>query len=450
MALKLDCNICAASLEADDLAIRRGIITCQYCNTILRITDKGTEVYAEEIKHRPLPDSVSVERDKDGQITVKVSNYFGLTQRQQLITKSLSILLIVLFFVALLQYTQPMPAYSRIPLLLFIAGGGIYFIIGLRNKAPEFVINNDVIIPSLGSPKISRKEVKQIYAVENRLHSSERGTATNVSLCLLTKDGKRTILVNNIPDVSTALQLEELVEVELEIFNLPVYGDSDLPRKKDWLEIKSASDKEMLDSFLCEYCGNHLTVTPQIRTRGFATCEYCTGLTLLHESDNQEPILGLPQDNLNARQFRVENKPNGLAIYPSMRSTLKPVLILGHGKLHSTRFDGTLFTLDISDINKFFVREMVRDQDEKEPFKWDDLGAKWHRFKNNWRRTYMEAYAYSGDVDEESKQQSPLEFKQYQLMAHMNDSRDYWLISNIDDPREALFLSQALKADLSS
>jgi hypothetical protein len=36
----------------------------------------------------------------------------------------------------------------------------------------------------------------------------------------------------------------------------------------------------------------------------------------------------------------------------------------------------------------------------------------------------------------------------YQLIARMEDGRDYWLIKTIDEPREALYLAQVLTAVL--
>lgn len=459
MALKLYCTMCAASLDADDLAIRRGIVTCQYCSTLLRITPKGTEAYQDEIEHRPPPPGIKVTHASPNQVSITVPRSKGMASviNKREVIKGAKIGtglilalsgLIVLFGLALTLIGLPL-GMALLPMACNVFLWGIIpailisiFIVGAAQKTlPPFEIKDDIIYPSMmGSKKLHKNNVKQIYAAVAKLNTGQGEPVTSASIYALTENGKRVPLVGPVTDEEMALQLEEIIEVELGIFNLPVYGDADLPRQTDLSKVESTAVPEPIEDLVCDYCGIGLKETPEARKRGFIVCEHCTGLTLLYVPGSERPVLGLPEKNLADGQYRVEHKSQGLAIYPQKGDTTKPVLGVGKGKIHSARLGGSYRTIDLADVTLFQVREIPPDPDAKAELNLENVKNVVNFFGN-----LKDSMAYSGEVDPENMLLNAMGLTKYQLIVRLQDGRDFWLIKEIDDPREALFLVKTLE-----
>lgn len=459
MALKLDCTMCAASLAADDLAIRRGMTTCEYCSTLLRITPKGTETYQEEVEQRPLPKGFTVTHTPPNQVSITVlrSKSAGIVINKPEMIKGLKIgtvftiaisALILLFGIFLAVVISPELGLGFIPfsctafifLIIPAVLVSILVVSASQKTLPTFVIQGDTIYPAvMGSAKLQKKEVKQIYAAVTQVNTGQKEPFISTMIYALTENGKRVALLGPIGDPEIGLQLEELIEIELGIFNLPVYGDADLPRQTDIAQIESPIPQPMA-ALLCEFCGANLLETAAARKRGFLVCEHCTGLTLLYEPGSERPILGLPQENLAAGQYRVEPTSIGLVIFPQGSSAANAVVTVDNVQLHSARLGGAVRTLALSDIAKFQVREIAEESGKSTGSDLENV-VNLAKFFDNLK----ESMAYSGEVDPQKMLLNSFGVSKYQLIACMNDGRDYWLIKTIDDPKEALFLAKTLK-----
>ena len=458
MALKLDCTMCAASLVADDLAIRRGMATCQYCGTLLRITPKGTEAYQDEIEQRPLPPGFTVTHTPPDlvSITVPRSKSAGIVINKPEITKGLKIGIgitvavsgfILLFGIFLALIFSPEFGLGFIPIscttffLLIIPAVlvSILVVSAMQKTLPTLTIQGNIIHPAvMGSAKLQKKEIKQIYAAVTQLNTGQGQSLTTTMVYALTENGKRVPLLGPVGEAETGLQLEELIEVELGIFNLPVYGDADLPRQTDVAQLDSPSVPQPMAALVCDYCGAGLQETPEARKRGFLVCEHCTGLTLLYEPGGERPVLGLPEENLPAGQYRVEHNEKRLAIFSAGSSGANAIVTVDEAQLHTARLGGAVQTLALADIAKFQVREIT-----EEPTGGSDIANAVNVFK--FLGTLKESMAYSGEVDPQKMLLNTFGISKYQLIARMKDGRDYWLIKTIDDPREALFLAKTLE-----
>jgi hypothetical protein len=104
---------------------------------------------------------------------------------------------------------------------------------------------------------------------------------------------------------------------------------------------------------------------------------------------------------------------------------------------------GAVRTLVLADIAKFQVREITEELGENGGI---GLGNAANLVK--FFGTLKDSMAYSGEVDPQQMLLNSLGATSYQLIARMEDGRDYWLIKTIDEPREALYLAQVLTAVL--
>lgn len=460
MALKLDCTMCAASLVADDLAIRQGMVTCQYCSTLLRITPKGTEVYQAEIGQRPLPPGFTVIHTPPDlvSITVPRSKSAGIVINKPEVVKGLKIGigitvavsgLILLFGIFLAILFSPEFGLGLLPfacttfffLIIPAVLVSILVVSAMQKTLPTFSIQGDTIHPAvMGSPKLQKKEIKQIYAAVTELNAGEEKPRITTMVYALTENGKRVPLLGPVGESEIGLQLEELIEVELGIFNLPVFGDADLPKQTDVSQIETSTATQPMAAFACEFCGAHLQETPESRKRGFIVCEHCTGLTLLYEPDGKRPVLGLPKDNLLAGQYRVEQNLHGLVIYQRENDPTDAVVTVDNTQLHSARLGGAVRTLALADIAKFQVREISEKSSTQGASDLQNL-ANLGKFFG----TLKESMAYSGEVDPQKMLLNSFGVLNYQIIARMKNGQDCWLIKTIDDPKEALFLAKILE-----
>ena len=461
MAIKLDCTMCAASLVADDLAIRRGMATCQYCGTLLRITPKGTETYQDEIGQRPLPPGFTVTHTPPDlvSITVPRSKSAGIVINKPEVIKGLKIGigitvavsgLILLFGIFLSLIFSPEFGLGLLPFacttffLLIIPAVlvSILAVSAMQKTLPTFSIQGDTIHPAvMGSPKLQKKEIKQIYAAVTELNAGEEKPRITTMVYALMENGKRVPLLGPVGEAETGLQLEELIEVELGIFNLPVYGDADLPKQIDVTQLESPSLPKPMEVLVCDYCAADLQETPEARKRGFLVCEHCTGLTLLYEPGGERPVLGLPEEKRSDGQYRVDQNSKGLVIFSRGSNAANAIVTVDEAQLHTARLGGAVQTLALADIAKFQVREIT-----EESASGSGLGNAVNLVK--FFGTLKESMAYSGEVDPQKMLLNSFSISKYQLIARMEDGRDYWLIKTIDDPREALYLAQVLTAVL--
>ncbi len=458
MALKLYCNVCAASLEADDLAIRRGITMCQYCSTVLRITDKGTETFQDEIEHRPLHSDIKVKRKSAGEMIIGVRNFSGVVINKREMNQgcllgigvTVLLLLVVMLIEAFLGFSlSAAGGFGVLPVMpgtfVTILVTSVVVCVGILGaRKPAIILKKDVVIPTTGSPKIPRENIKQIYATATtynaKVSDSSARPVTTGNVYALTHDGKRVFLSGLMPDVEAALQVEELIEVELGMFNLPVYGDVSLPKQIELDNSHLLRSVNVEDSLVCEYCGIGIDVTPEEQKKGYVVCECCMGLALLY-APNKEPILGLPQDDFKNGQFRVEQKRNGPVIYPRQGPSTKPIVIVSHGKLHAAQVGGSLRSVKIADVKKFEVREIPYDIDDP---KRDTADFTLSNVSNIFK-SFQNATAYSGEIDPEKLMVQSLGLDKYQLSVRLQNGQDYWLIKMIDKPKEALFLAKTLE-----
>jgi hypothetical protein len=73
---------------------------------------------------------------------------------------------------------------------------------------------------------LAADSMKQLYSVVARVRTAAGYPPyASCNVCPLNEDGRRAILMSGLESEEAALYIEEILEVELGVFGLPVYGD---------------------------------------------------------------------------------------------------------------------------------------------------------------------------------------------------------------------------------
>ncbi len=468
MALRVNCTMCGASIPADDQAIRRGLVACDYCSTILRITDKGTEEYKGLLARREVPSGVAVQRKGPGEITIvarrsrqSAANFDSYGAKRG-VKIGLAIGAVVGVPAGLILGLGLGGAILGLGLggatlglglggaiLGFLAAAvpavliAVIVVAVLDRNLPPLRLEGGVIYPSLGwgGPGPLRADsVQQLYSVVARVRTAPgHPPFENCSVCAVTEDGKRANLLAGVESAEVALYVEEILEVEAGIFNLPVYGDVEIPRGKG-KQIAGLPGAPPVEDLRCESCGQELSVTPEAWRRGFVVCEYCSGLVLLYEPGSTKPILGMPAAGSPRLRYRVEKRPGGLSIFASDTGT--EVLRVDGDRLDMLDPTGGSHPLALAPGASIRVKQAAA------PLAGAYGVGSMARSAGRLFGRMKDAMAYSGDVDPLRlmfQGGAPAEFE---IVAREADGRETRLVGNTADPREALQLAEALRQAL--
>ena len=209
----------------------------------------------------------------------------------------------------------------------------IFVVAGRQKNLPPLELREKTLFPkAYGAKPVAVDAVRQIYSTFTRVVTRNPNEHFDQYMVFaLTNAGERVFLIGPLDSAESALYIEEQIEAELGIFELPVYGNADLPRRED--EPLPVSPQEArLGGTACESCGAEMTVTPEERKRGFSICRHCGSLRLLYEPGSEKPILGIPEAGGLDSQFTVTENPGETVV--TARRSANPVLRISKGKFH--------------------------------------------------------------------------------------------------------------------
>jgi DNA-directed RNA polymerase subunit RPC12/RpoP len=466
MPIQITCAMCGGQIEPDDLALRRELITCPYCSTLNRITPVGTEKSFETIRSRQVPEEVKVKRNGTGQALFYVKGqrfvppktmlkwfflllsgvwfvffaYLFLTRRENISISSISSNIVA--FTLLCTYIFP---------LLFIGFLIVLSVLGnITSYLPPVKLDGDIITPSENVTYWGKKyptpvkDIRQIYTVArhsphliNRppIDSVERTRFRNTryfyresySVYALTLDGQRVPLIDHIFDGNIALYIEELLEVETGIFDLPVYGDQNLPRDIRTKIPLETSEKLEIHTLNCKSCGAPLPFSPDTPQRGYLVCQYCRVLALLYTPENK-PVLGLSELNSPTSQFKLVKRGELIHIRPRNQKERHQILLLSKTHLGLRTFKGRGASFAFSEIIAIYAKEHEEAETMFTAFKL--------KFAND--EGVGDEMAYSSDLDKTIKRIRGELF--YQIVAKSLTGSEIILLDKIRNPHEALVL----------
>jgi len=429
----LQCTNCGGSVTANDQAILRGVVTCDYCHTALRVTKSGIETYKKRLLNRRPPKGIKIKHRKTETKLIVPMQQEGAPISGPIVGKR-----------AWLLYGGPLAAgllscsvfgFDVLSYQLTCSVMLFVFLGLLFTLAPKpFILLRDGILQvpyafsreKLKTPFI---HIKQLYVTVNQLGG--KSPRTQYNLFALKKDGTRVRLYSNFASLEAALYVEEWLEIELDIFDLPVYGDLETGTA-EVVAFQAQPDEQMI----CYVCTAPLHITTAVRQQGYLTCAYCHTITLLYTDDSHKLILGQPQPEKMAHRLLVRGQFAGVL----QKKDRQASLLLSGNKISGARFNRTLTG---KTVKRFGIREI---------FVPRELGVKdW--LSGEVMSQYEQALAYSHDAGLRNRPLDMVDYAfnsvQYMLLGQI-ETKMYPLIPAIEDLQEAAFIVVTLNDFLES
>jgi len=175
----LQCSNCAGNITVNDRDIRHGIVTCDYCTAVLRITNSGLEAYKKQLLERSPPDKIFVTRNHpDIKITIPIS-----TKHQRVLGQPtgpwiwipfgvLSSMLVLLIVLALIVSSKTDFTLGYALFCIGSMGAGVVFLIlsfiGAESH-PHLQIKDGILVKQRDFPgqpyKLPVETFKQLYSM---------------------------------------------------------------------------------------------------------------------------------------------------------------------------------------------------------------------------------------------------------------------------------------------
>lgn len=239
---RLTCASCGASLGADQIDRRLGIITCSHCGSIFELTKRRPEQGADDEMESseldeyraiaPLPKKFRLREQQDGmKISWRWLNRHGLF---------LAFFAIAWDAFLVNWFAASTPIFFKIFAIAHVAAG-----VGLTYTAIAYLLNTTTVsltkdrlrvwhwpLPWLPAPTIKTSNIEQFYVVEELKKDSDGDFAgCSYHLNLVTKDNVKRKIVTNFDEVEPALFLEQTFEQMLGIKDRPVAGEIPVNRR---------------------------------------------------------------------------------------------------------------------------------------------------------------------------------------------------------------------------
>ncbi len=457
MPLTIHCSMCGANIEPDDQSIRRGVVTCSHCSTVQRITESGTRKTGRDSAAGTAPEGVQIVRSGRGGLTItarrtqqgvvlnppeiKRGVWIGLgigiavTAAGALV----SVPLVIIFGWAMLGIILPALFIQFLPVTFFAALIAIFVVAGRQKNLPPLDLRDKTLFPkAYGANPVAVDSIRQIYSTFTRVVTrNPKEYFDQYMVFALTNAGERVFLIGPLDSAESALYIEEQIEGELGIFELPVYGNPDLPRRED--ESLPVSPREApLGGAVCDSCGAEIAVTPDERKRGFSVCCHCGSLRLVYEPGSEKPILGIPDAGGRDSQFTVSENPGETVVLS--RHSAAPVLRFSKGKFLIPASGASQKAVGADGVKRLNVKETGW-----APMRELDAGGRAAGIE-----ALKEAMAYSGEVNPVNVLFGAGTGKTYSITAALENGEETRLLAGIRDIGEAFALEKFLESKLKS
>lgn len=427
----LQCSNCAGSVTANEKAIRRGVVMCEYCYAVLRITRSGVNAYKKRFLKRKPPDGIRIRRNQSETKIFIPTGYHGTLMPGLLgsmqvwfdLIMALIIGVVAWFFIRTFVPFYPTIFFITVPFFLFARALSAYRYLELRDG----ILKTYIFFPIVREVPVA--DIKQFYVTQNRILGGEEHF-TQYQLFALMEDGNRMQIYGSFPSLKAALYVEEWLEIELDIFNLPVYGEV-----KTTASALVVFKKQPDTQISCYACAAPLAITAIVRQQGYITCTYCHTITLLYPQAFHKPVLGQPNTKNMGYKVTYHQKFAGVL----WKEKKQAVLLLSRNKIirspQNPKIQGKL-------VRKVGVRESIIKSDRGA----EDLSSR-ERFDR-----LESALAYSQDLTLSDAR--PLDMGerifnivQYTIIVQIGN-KFYPLIRNMEDLHEAAFIVTTLNAYL--
>jgi hypothetical protein len=457
MPLTIHCRMCGANIAPADQAIRRGVVTCEHCATIQRISANGTRKTDRASAVVSAPEGVHIVRGRQGVLTVTGRRtQQGVvinppeTKRGALIGLGIgaaitaagalvSVPFMILFGWDMAGIILLALFLTCVPVTFFAAVIAIFIVARRQQNLPPLELWDKTLFPkTYGSKPVAVGDIRQLYSTTTRVLVRRPDEYIDQYMVFaLTNAGERVFLLGPLDSAESALYIEEQIEAELGIFELPVYGNADLPKREDGT-LPVSPQEVGLDGTVCESCGAEMTVAPAERKRGFSACRHCGSLLLLYEPGSAKPILGIPDASGKNSQFAVAG--NAAETIITSRRSAGPVLRIAKGKIYILAPGAAQKAVDSDKVNRINIKETGWIPTRE----LDAVG------RAAGIEALKEAMAYSGEVDPLKVLIGANTGKTYALSAVLSNGDEICLLADIHDIREAFYIRQMVQREINA
>jgi DNA-directed RNA polymerase subunit RPC12/RpoP len=452
MPLTIHCSMCGANIAPADQAIRRGVVTCEYCSTIQRISASGTRKTDRASAALTAPEGVQIVRGRQGSLTIT-----GRRTRQGVVVNPpetkrgaliglgigaaitavgalVSVPFMILFGWDMAGIIVPALILQFLPVTFIAAVIAIFVVAWRQQNLPPLELRDKTLFPKMyGSKPVAIGDIRQLYSTTTRvLVRRPDEYIAQYMVFALTNAGERIFLLGPLDSAESALYIEEQIEAELGIFELPVYGNPDLP-KQEGAALPVSPLEAGLGGITCQSCGAEMAVTPAEKKRGFSACRHCGSLLLLYEPGSAKPILGIPDASGKDSQYTVAGNTAETII--TSRRSAGPVLRISKGKIHILAPGAAQKAVDADKINRMNVKETGWT-----PTRELDAGGRAAGFE-----ALQKAMAYSGEVDPLKVLIGANAGITYTLSAVLSNGEAIRLLADIHDIGEAFYLERHIE-----
>jgi len=427
----LQCRNCAGNVTADEEAIRRGVVTCDYCHTALRVTEKRVDVYKKRILDSEPPDDIKIKRDESEiKISVPVRTLRSRVEMVYLPVILIGVLAVGTTTWFVLRHRNDGGGWGVVAGIAALLGLMILF----SDKHPYLRLHQGLLEHSHGKipfgQKIPINEIKQLYVTTNRLQST-RVSPLQHSLYVLKKDDSRVRMFGDFKTVQGALFVEEYLEIELDIFDLPVYGEVEIST----IDLVASQDKSD-EHIPCYSCASNLLVTNNVRQRGHITCEYCQAITLFYTQASHELILGQP--NPEQMMFEVVRQEDKVGVFWKKRKG-EVVLLLKKYLVIQAPLNPSV---EGKKLERIGIKELVFPR----PLGLEEMFSKKLYEQLDQNLAYSAETAYSKPINYSEQLFGHI---QYSIIGRI-EGKNHVLIRGLNDLREAAFIFTLLNEYLKS
>ncbi|MBN2086239.1 MAG: hypothetical protein JW748_13550 [Anaerolineales bacterium] len=452
MPLTIHCSMCGANISPDDSAIRRGVVTCTHCSTVQRVTESGTRKTGRDSAVSAAPEGVQIVRGRQGGLTItgrrtrqgvvlnppeiKRGALIGLVIGIAVTAVSalVAVPLMILFGWGMAGIIIPALFLEFLPVTFFSALIAIFAVAGRQQNLPPLELRDGALFPkTYGAKPVAVRDIRQLYSTTTRVLIRKPDEYIDQYMVFaLTNAGERVFLIGPLDSAENALYIEEQIEEELGIFELPVYGNPELPKRED--ESLPVSPRQAPSgAAVCESCGAEIAITRAESKRGFSVCRHCGSLRLLYEPGSAKPVLGIPDAGGSDSQFTVAGNSGETVI--SARRSATPVLRISKGKFHILAPGAAQKAVDAHGVKRCNVKETGWTQTSHL-----DAGGMAAGFE-----ALKEAMSYSGEVNPAKVLFGAGSEKAYSLSAVLSNGEEIRLLAGIRDIGEAFYLERMLQ-----
>jgi hypothetical protein len=419
MAAQLSCSRCGGTVSIDEAALRRSLAVCSHCNAILRTREQRVP---ESDAYLQPPAHVVVERSGENDLSISARRPGGAWALTRATSMSG-------WAAGLAGAAACSASFGWLAAVAGLPIGLAAFAVAakLQRRHRPIELRGGLLLPSdPDQHPVAVSDLQQIYSAVCHLDLGGDSAFTTSNVFALTLQGDRVLLMGPLESEPVALYIQQLLEAELQIYELPTHAESTPHESRERAAGAAHAAYSEGSTLPCEACG--LAVRPSAREMqvGLASCSQCGGLSLLHDIDADMSVLGASTPE---RRYEIDEDVDGLSIVPrDSNPGAGSVEVIGE-RVVLRQAGSAPMTLPISGLTQIRVKE----EPAEAAFDLDEGLAK-----------LQDATSLSGTVDLRALDLGASVPTRFRVTAQRESHGEVDVAGGLQDPREAFLIARTL------